>query len=119
MWLQPLVRDMEREQLVGDYLEVDETPVRVLDPEVPDRCSAGLAVGGGGTGWRSDLFGSVLVGARSTRRRRWVILKAICNGTDHAKGSPVLLSARRSFHHQHGRQSVLSEALCTGTQPPG
>ena len=40
-WLQPLVREMKRELLAGDYLQVDETPVRVLDPEVPDRCATG------------------------------------------------------------------------------
>ena len=40
-WLQPLVREMKRELLAGDYLQVDETPVRVLDPDVPDRCATG------------------------------------------------------------------------------
>jgi transposase len=33
-WLQPIVRCMKEELLAGDYLQVDETPVRVLDPEV-------------------------------------------------------------------------------------
>jgi len=33
-WLQPIVRCMKNELLAGDYLQVDETPVRVLDPEV-------------------------------------------------------------------------------------
>lgn len=40
-WLQPIVREMKRELLAGDYLQVDETPVRVLDPEVPGRCATG------------------------------------------------------------------------------
>jgi hypothetical protein len=40
-WLQPLVRAMKRALLAGDYLQVDETPVRVLDPEVQGRCATG------------------------------------------------------------------------------
>jgi transposase len=40
-WLQPVVREMKRELLAGDYVQVDETPVRVLDPEVPGRCATG------------------------------------------------------------------------------
>lgn len=40
-WLQPLVREMKRQLLAGDYLQVDETPVRVLDPEVSGRCATG------------------------------------------------------------------------------
>ena len=40
-WLQPIVREMKRELLAGDYLQVDETPVRVLDPEVKGKCALG------------------------------------------------------------------------------
>lgn len=40
-WLQPIVREMKRELLQGDYLQVDETPVRVLDPEVPGKSAKG------------------------------------------------------------------------------
>lgn len=40
-WLQPLVREMKRELLERDYLQVDETPVRVMDPEVRGRCATG------------------------------------------------------------------------------
>ena len=40
-WLQPIVREMKRELLAGDYLQVDETPVRVMDPEVRGRCATG------------------------------------------------------------------------------
>jgi hypothetical protein len=36
-WLQAIVREMKRELLAGDYLQVNETPVRVLDPEVKGR----------------------------------------------------------------------------------
>jgi hypothetical protein len=35
-WLQPVVRQMKAELLAGDYLQVDETPVKVMDPEVKD-----------------------------------------------------------------------------------
>ena len=40
-WLQPIVREMKRELLAGDYVQVDETPVRVMDPEVSNRCATG------------------------------------------------------------------------------
>jgi len=40
-WLQPIVREMNRELLAGDYLQVDETPVRVMDPEMPGKCATG------------------------------------------------------------------------------
>ena len=40
-WLQPIVREMKRELLAGDYLQVDETPVRMMDPEVKGRCAMG------------------------------------------------------------------------------
>jgi transposase len=40
-WLQPLVREMKRELLGREYLQVDETPVRVMDPEVRGRCATG------------------------------------------------------------------------------
>lgn len=40
-WLQPIVREMKRELLAGDYLQVDETPVRVLDPEVKGKSARG------------------------------------------------------------------------------
>jgi transposase len=40
-WLQPLVRQMKQELLVGDYLQVDETPVKVMDPEVKGKCATG------------------------------------------------------------------------------
>ena len=40
-WLQPVVREMKRELLSGDYLQVDETPVRVMDPEVKGKCATG------------------------------------------------------------------------------
>jgi len=40
-WLEPVVREMKKELLAGDYLQVDETPVKVLDPEVKGRCGQG------------------------------------------------------------------------------
>jgi transposase len=41
-WLQPIVREMKRQLLQSDYVQVDETPVRVQDPDVIGKC---------GTGW--------------------------------------------------------------------
>lgn len=40
-WLQPIVREMKRELLSGDYVQVDETPVRVQDPDVAGKCATG------------------------------------------------------------------------------
>lgn len=40
-WLQAIVREMNGELLAGDYLQVDETPVRVMDPEVQGKCATG------------------------------------------------------------------------------
>jgi len=40
-WLEPIVREMKRELLQAKYLQVDETPVRVMDPEVKGRCAQG------------------------------------------------------------------------------
>jgi transposase len=40
-WLQPVVREMKRELLSADYLQVDETPVRMLDPEVQGKTVKG------------------------------------------------------------------------------
>jgi transposase len=40
-WLQPLVRQMKAELLAGDYVQVDETPVKVMDPEVRGKCATG------------------------------------------------------------------------------
>jgi transposase len=51
LWLQPLVREMKRQLLQGDYVQVDETPVRVRDPDLSGKCATGwlwvLAVPGG------------------------------------------------------------------------
>ena len=46
-WLQAIVGEMKRELLAGDYLQVDETPVKVMDPDHPGKCATGwLWVGG-------------------------------------------------------------------------
>ena len=41
LWLQPLVREMKRQLLQRDYVQVDETPVRVQDPDVNGKCATG------------------------------------------------------------------------------
>jgi transposase len=40
-WLQPVVRQMKKELLACDYVQVDETPVQVQDPDVKDKCATG------------------------------------------------------------------------------
>jgi transposase len=40
-WLQPVVRQMKKELLAADYVQVDETPVKVQDPDVKGRCATG------------------------------------------------------------------------------
>jgi transposase len=41
LWLQPIVREMKQQLLSSDYVQADETPVRVQDPEVIGRCATG------------------------------------------------------------------------------
>jgi transposase len=38
-WLKPLYEAMWEEMKAGGYLQIDETPVKVLDPEVPDQAA--------------------------------------------------------------------------------
>lgn len=40
-WLPPIVREMKGELWAGDYLQGDETPVRMMAPEVKGRCAMG------------------------------------------------------------------------------
>jgi transposase len=71
-WLQPIVREMKRELLVGDYMQVDETPVRMMDPEVHGRSATGYLWVGGTPGGdvifefhpgRGKEFGAALMGS--------------------------------------------------------
>jgi transposase len=71
-WLQPIVREMKRELLAGDYLQVDETPVRMMDPEVRGRCATGYLWVAGTPGGdvvfefhpgRGKEFGQALLGS--------------------------------------------------------
>ena len=41
--LQPLWRRLHQGLVGGDYLQVDETPVRVMDPEVQGKCATGFS----------------------------------------------------------------------------
>lgn len=38
-WLKPLYEAMWEEMKAGGYMQIDETPVKVLDPEVPDKAA--------------------------------------------------------------------------------
>lgn len=40
-WLEPIVREMKRQLLAGDYLQADETPVAVMDPDVKGKTAKG------------------------------------------------------------------------------
>lgn len=40
-WLQPIVREMKGQLLQRDYVQVDETPVKVQDPDVIGKCATG------------------------------------------------------------------------------
>ena len=40
-WMECLYRCMQRELLEGDYLQIDETPVRCQDPDVPGKTVQG------------------------------------------------------------------------------
>lgn len=41
-WLQPIVREMKSQLLAGDYLQADETPVQVMDPDVKGKTVKGF-----------------------------------------------------------------------------
>lgn len=41
VWLRPVYDAMWRQMLGGDYLQIDETPVRVLDPDVEGKAARG------------------------------------------------------------------------------
>src|SRR3954453_23358334 len=40
-WLEPIVREMKSQLLAGDYLQADETPVDVMDPDVKGKTVKG------------------------------------------------------------------------------
>jgi transposase len=40
--LQSIVRVMQEDLIAGDYLQVDETPVKVMDPDVQGKCATGF-----------------------------------------------------------------------------
>lgn len=40
-WLQPIHREMKAGLVAGDYLQVDETPIRYLDPDVKGKSQSG------------------------------------------------------------------------------
>lgn len=40
-WLEPIVREMKRQLLASDYLQADETPVNVMDPDVKGKTVKG------------------------------------------------------------------------------
>src|SRR5436305_156318 len=40
-WLEPIVREMKSQLLAGDYLQADETPVAVMDPDVTGKTAKG------------------------------------------------------------------------------
>jgi transposase len=40
-WLEPIVREMKRQLLAGDYLQAGETPVNVMDPDVKGKTVKG------------------------------------------------------------------------------
>jgi len=40
--LQPIVREMKRQLLAGDYVQADETPVKVMDPDVKGKTVKGF-----------------------------------------------------------------------------
>ena len=79
-WLQPLVRELKRELLAGDYVQVDETPVRVQDPDVPGKCATGwlwvLSKPGGDV-----ILNTIRAAAKSSRKSYSVTSRVICSAT--------------------------------------
>lgn len=107
-WLQPIAREMKRELLAGDYLQVDETPVRVLDPEVKGKCALGYLWVAGRPGsdvifefhpGRGKVFAQELVGDFQGKLQRdgYGVYGALAAGRPGLIGVGCWSHARRKF----------------------
>jgi transposase len=107
-WLQPIVREMKREMLAGDYLQVDETPVRVMDPEVKGRCATGFlwvaGVPGGDVIFefhpgRGKEYAEQLVGDFQgyLQRDGYGVYSSLARGREGLRGVGCWSHARRKF----------------------
>jgi len=107
-WLQPIVREMKRELLAGDYLQVDETPVRVMDPEVKGRCATGYLWVAGRPGedvifefhpGRGKEYAEQLIGSFQgyLQRDGYGVYSSMAKGNPKLIGVGCMAHARRKF----------------------
>ena len=68
--LQPIVRAMKEQLLAGNYLQVDETPVKVMDPEVQGKCATGFL-------WVAGQPGGDVIFEFKTRRNKECALELL------------------------------------------
>ena len=68
--LQPIVRAMKEELLAGDYLQVDETPVKLMDPETKGKCATGYL-------WVAGRPGGDVIFEFKTRRNKECALELL------------------------------------------
>jgi len=107
--LQPLVRRMFERMKEGGYLQVDETPVRVMDPEVKGKCARGYlwfyAVPGGDvyldfqdTRGRSAPHGQLSGFQGTIQTDAYEVYKALLKLIPGLRRIGCAAHARRKFH---------------------
>jgi len=70
--LQPIARAMKEQLLAGDYLQVDETPVKLMDPETKGKCATGYL-------WVAGRPGGEVIFEFKTRRNKECALELLGN----------------------------------------
>lgn len=70
--LQPIVRVLKEQLLAGNYLQVDETPVKLMDPEVQGKCATGFL-------WVAGQPGGDVIFEFKTRRNKECALELLGN----------------------------------------
>jgi hypothetical protein len=118
-WLQPLYDAVWKAMRAGDYMQIDETPVRVLDPEVKGKAARGYlwfyAVPGGDVILEFDRSR----GQESVRERlkaftgtiqtdAYDVYCAVCRKRDGLRRIGCLAHARRRFYKAVRENSALA-----------
>jgi transposase len=109
LWLKPVYQLMKQSVLSGGYLQVDETPIRYLDPEAPGKSQLGYL-------WAYSRPGAEVVFDWQTSRGRegpeqmlkefkgllqtdgYVVYETLARGRDDWVMMGCLTHARRNFH---------------------
>jgi transposase len=70
--LQPIAHAIKEELVLGNYLQVDETPVKLMDPEVQGKCATGFL-------WVAGRPGGDVIFEFKTRRNKECALELLGN----------------------------------------